>query len=207
MTEHYYSHQPETSHDERLVRVSLRGMSFAFWTDAGVFSKRGIDYGSQLLIEVMDIPQDATVLDMGCGYGPIGMVAARLARHGTVWLVDINERAVALAKRNLRLNGIVNAEVLWSDLYEAVKEERFDRILCNPPIRAGKQTVYQIFEGAVRHLEEQGELWVVMQKKQGAPSAKKKLESLFEDVRDMAHSKGYHVFRARHALPERGEES
>jgi 16S rRNA (guanine1207-N2)-methyltransferase len=197
MNDHYYANRPSVKHDERLVSVTIRGMAFSFWTDAGVFSKSGVDFGSRLLIETMDIPVDAFVLDVGCGYGPIGIAAAKLAQQGQVWMVDVNERAVSLAKRNIRQNGVTNAEAFVSDLYTEVRGETFDRILSNPPIRAGKRVVHQIFEEAASHLKEEGELWVVIQKKQGAPSAKKKLESLFEVVEDVARSAGYHIFRSR----------
>ncbi|GIM46110.1 hypothetical protein DNHGIG_16590 [Collibacillus ludicampi] len=198
MTDHYYSNRPATKHDERLIQVTIRDMHFSFWTDAGVFSKSGIDYGSRLLIETMEIPVDAAVLDVGCGYGPIGIAAAKLAREGHVLMLDVNERAVSLAKRNIRQNGVTNAEAMVSDLYTSVGSETFDRILTNPPIRAGKRVVHKIFEEAVDHLRKEGELWIVIQKKQGAPSAKKKLESLFMTVEDVARSAGYHILRAKH---------
>ncbi|KEO81726.1 class I SAM-dependent methyltransferase [Tumebacillus flagellatus] len=197
MSDHYYSNKPTVEHDLRAIRVTLRGQEFVFWTDAGVFSKSGVDFGSDLLIETMEIPDDADVLDVGCGYGPIGLTAAKLAANGRVTMVDVNERAVELARRNAQANGISNVEVLVSDRYEQVQGRRFDVILTNPPIRAGKQVVHSIFEGAVDHLTDGGELWVVIQKKQGAPSAKKRLEELFEDVEDVARDAGFRIFRCR----------
>jgi 16S rRNA (guanine1207-N2)-methyltransferase len=195
VSDHYYSNKPTVEHDLRTVRVTLRGVELVFWTDAGVFSKSGVDFGSDLLIESMEIPEDASVLDVGCGYGPIGLSAAKLAVQGRVTMVDINERAVELARRNAETNGITNVEVLVSDRYAGVQGRRFDVILTNPPIRAGKQVVHSIFEGAVEHLTERGELWVVIQKKQGAPSAKKRLEELFESVEDVARDAGFRIFR------------
>jgi 16S rRNA (guanine1207-N2)-methyltransferase len=188
-------------HDLRTIRVTLRGQEFVFWTDAGVFSKSGVDFGSELLIETMEIPADASVLDVGCGYGPIGLSAAKLATAGSVTMVDVNERAVELARKNAAGNHIANAEVLVSDRYENVQGRRFDVILTNPPIRAGKQVVHSIFEGAPKHLTERGELWVVIQKKQGAPSAKKRLEELFESVEDVARDAGFRIFRCSQPLP------
>lgn len=197
MTDHYYSSKPNTEHDLRLIKETLRGYSFEFWTDAGVFSKGGIDFGSKLLIETMDIPETGSILDVGCGYGPIGISASRLASKGSVLMVDINQRAISLAQRNILLNGITNATALVSDLFEQIRGRRFDRILTNPPIRAGKNVVHQIFADAAESLTESGELWVVIQKKQGAPSAKKKLEELFEEVEDMARDAGYRIFRCK----------
>lgn len=202
MSDHYYANKPTVEHDLRTVRVTLRNREFVFWTDAGVFSKSGVDFGSQLLIETMEFPEDSTVLDVGCGYGPIGLTAATLASAGSVTMVDVNERAVELARKNAEGNGIVNAEIKVSDRYENLQGRRFDVILTNPPIRAGKQVVHSIFDGAVDHLTERGELWVVIQKKQGAPSAKKRLEELFASVEDVARDAGYRIFRCGGAFPK-----
>ncbi len=125
------------SHDlKRELEERLRGQTFRFISDAGVFSKKGIDYGSKVLIEAMDIPQHAEVLDVGCGYGPIGFAAAKLAASGHVTMLDVNSRAVALAKENAKLNGIQNVTILESDLFAAVQGKTFDVVLTNPPIRA-----------------------------------------------------------------------
>lgn len=198
MTDHYYASKPTAASDRQSVRVTLRGNAFVFATDAGVFSKEGIDFGSRLLIETMDIAETDEVLDVGCGYGPIGLCAARLARRGRATLIDINERAVRLAEENARANGIGNVEIAQSDLFEAVDGRVFTKILTNPPIRAGKQVVHRIFELAFQHLAEEGQLWIVIQKKQGAPSALAKLESLFGTgkVDEVTKDKGYRIYRA-----------
>lgn len=120
-----------------------------------------------MLIEAMQLPAQASVLDVGCGYGPIGLAAAALVPEGHVTMVDINERAVQLAIENAERNGVKNVTIKQSDLFAEVKNERFDVILTNPPIRAGKETVHTIFELAYEHLKEGGALWVVIQKKQG----------------------------------------
>ncbi|MGN7360934.1 class I SAM-dependent methyltransferase [Paenibacillus sp. SAF-054] len=196
MSQHYYSNQPEASHDRRQLEETLRGQTLKFVSDAGVFSKKGVDFGSKVLIEAMDIPEHAEVLDVGCGYGPIGFVAARLAVKGHVTMLDVNSRAVELAKENAKLNGIGNVTVLESDLFAAVKDKSFDVVLTNPPIRAGKDTVHAIFEQAYAHLRDGGTLWIVIQKKQGAPSAKAKLEGLFGRVEEVTKDKGYRIFKA-----------
>lgn len=196
MGDHYYSNQPGAAHDRRVLEATLRGKVFRFTSDAGVFSKTGIDYGSRVLIEAIDIAENAHVLDVGCGYGPMGLSAAYLATKGHVTMVDVNERAVQLAKENAKLNGISNVTILESDLFSAVKGKMFDVILTNPPIRAGKSTVHTIFEEAVEHLHKGGTLWIVIQKKQGAPSAKAKLEELFDTVEEVTKDKGYRIFKA-----------
>lgn len=196
MPDHYYSSKPVTAHDRKTWEASLRGKMYKFVSDAGVFSKQGIDFGSRVLIEAMEIPEEASVLDVGCGYGPMGLAAAGLAAQGKVTLIDVNERAVELAKENASNNGIKNVTVIQSDLYEKLGDQKFDVILTNPPIRAGKQTVHAIFEGAAERLKSGGSLWVVIQKKQGAPSAKEKLESLFGEVEEVTKEKGYRIFKA-----------
>lgn len=196
MSEHYFSETPSVRHDRRRVDIRLCDRSFTFVTDSGVFSKEGVDYGSRLLIETMVIPEDAQILDVGCGYGPIGLTAAYLAVKGKATLIDVNERAVQLAQENAELNGIHNAEVLQSDLFEKVNGRKFTHILTNPPIRAGKDIVHAIFEQALEHLLPKGELWVVIQKKQGGPSAFKKIESIFSNVEEMCKDKGYRILRA-----------
>ncbi|GGJ29190.1 class I SAM-dependent methyltransferase [Paenibacillus hunanensis] len=196
MGDHYYSSQPGAAHERRKLETELRGRPFTFISDAGVFSKTGIDYGSRVLIEALDIPQDARVLDVGCGYGPMGLSAAVLAPQGHVTMVDVNERAVELARENAKLNDIHNVDIRVSDLFEAVQGETFTVVITNPPIRAGKETVHTIFEQAAAHLEPGGSLWIVIQKKQGAPSAKAKLEQLFDEVEEVTKDKGYRIFKA-----------
>lgn len=196
MSEHYYTKRPTVQHDVHMIEEWLRGRKFTFQTDAGVFSKKGVDYGSKHLIATMDIAADAKVLDVGCGYGPIGLAAASLCPEGHVTMVDINERAVELARENAKRNGIHNVSVLQSDLLEQVKEEKFDVILTNPPIRAGKEVVHRIFTDAFQCLKEGGSLWVVIQKKQGAPSAMAKLESIYAEVVEVSKDKGYRIIKA-----------
>lgn len=196
MSEHYYSKTPSTGSDKRIHEAVLRGRRMSFATDAGVFSKSGVDFGSRLLIETIELPKSARVLDVGCGYGPIGLAAAALVPYGRVTMIDINERAVQLARENADRNGIRNAEVLQSDLFEAVRGLTFHAVLTNPPIRAGKAVVHRIFEEGFELLEPGGTMWVVIQKKQGAPSAAAKLESLFGSVSEAARDKGYRILKA-----------
>jgi len=196
LSNHYYSEKPNVASDEQQHEWQLRGFKLKFTTDAGVFSKAGVDYGSQVLIGAMEFAEHATVLDVGCGYGPIGITAAKLAPKGHVTMIDINERAVQLSKRNAALNDVHNVTVMQSDLYEAVKEMRFDCIISNPPIRAGKAVVHRVFEEGYELLNDGGTMWIVIQKKQGAPSAKAKLESMFAGVEEVTKDKGYRIFKA-----------
>lgn len=196
MADHYYTARPETAHDLGEFTATLRGMSFRIMTDSAVFSRDRVDFGSALLIEAMQIAPADTVLDLGCGYGPIGMAAARMAPQGRIYMVDVNERAAGLAARNLAENGITNAEVRVGDGLKAVPDIPFDKIVTNPPFRAGKAVVYGMVDDAHQALKPGGSLWVVIQTKQGAPSMKKKLKELFGNVEDVEREAGYHVFKA-----------
>ncbi|MHA6481164.1 class I SAM-dependent methyltransferase [Paenibacillus sp. strain BS8-2] len=197
MSNHYYSKTPEVKHNRQIVETLLRGRQLKFMTDAGVFSKASVDFGSKVLIEAMELRVDDRVLDVGCGYGPIGLSAASLASQGMVTMIDINGRAIELAKENAALNGISNVKIMQSDLYESVTDEEYDVILTNPPIRAGKAVVHQIFEEGHTLLKKGGSMWVVIQKKQGAPSALEKLEQVYEEVVEVTKDKGYRIFRAK----------
>ncbi|NHN35130.1 class I SAM-dependent methyltransferase [Paenibacillus agricola] len=197
MSEHYYSQKPTAAHDVNQIKETLRGRTYTFLTDAGVFSKKGVDYGSKVLIEAMDIPENSDVLDVGCGYGPMGLVAASLAVKGKVTMVDINERALELTRLNAESNHISNVEIRQSNMLDTVIDLTFDRVITNPPIRAGKETVHRIFEQSYQVLCPGGSLWIVIQKKQGAPSAFAKLESLFSQVSEVGKDKGYRIIKAQ----------
>ncbi|SMQ59988.1 16S rRNA m(2)G 1207 methyltransferase [Bacillus sp. OV166] len=198
MSEHYYSRMQKVESDPKFWDYTLKNNQFRFKTDNGVFSKREVDFGSRLLIESFEMPNaDGLLLDVGCGYGPIGLSIAKTYHDRMIHMVDVNERAIALAKENAELNRIQNVKIYESDRLLNVKEKTFAAILTNPPIRAGKKTVHDIFEQSFEHLTSQGELWVVIQKKQGAPSAIEKLNNLFNHVETIDKSKGYFVIKAQ----------
>lgn len=197
MSSHYYTSKPNTAHDLRTITYTFAARTLSFVADANVFSKDRVDFGSSLLIQSLQLQPDARILDLGCGYGPLGICAAVLAPEGHVTMVDINERAVQLAQHNILLNQITNATAMVSDGTVGLDvTQAFQIVLTNPPIRAGKDTVFQFYEQAHRLLQDQGELWVVIQKKQGADSTEKKLQSLFADVQMLRQEKGYRIYRA-----------
>lgn len=196
MADHYYTRTPQAGHDRQTYDVAVKGMTLQFVTDAGVFSKHGLDYGSRLLIEHMTVPEEARVLDVGCGYGPIGLFAAAMTKSAVVTMVDVNERAVALANENARLNRLDHVRILQSDLFSELRDETFDMIVTNPPIRAGKQIVHQIYEESCARLVAGGSLWIVIQKKQGAASTLRKLQTLFTKVIEVTKAKGYRIYQA-----------
>jgi len=198
MSEHYYSRTQKVESDPKFWDFTLRSHIFRFKTDNGVFSKREVDFGSRLLIESFIMPKvEGHVLDVGCGYGPIGLSIAKEFSNRIVHMVDVNERAIELAKENASLNKITNVDIYESDRLLNVRGDTFAAILTNPPIRAGKQTVHDIFEQSFEHLVPNGELWIVIQKKQGAPSALEKLKTLFSDVETVDKAKGYFIIKAK----------
>lgn len=198
MNDHYYSSKPKSASNRQAFTASLRGFPLRLTSDAGVFSRDGVDNGSRVLIDLMEIKPDDQVLDIGCGYGPMGLTAARLAPQGHVTMIDINERAVELAEFNAKENGIANVSFHPSDLFAAVKDRTFDVILSNPPIRAGKAVVHKLLADAVDHLNPGGSLWIVIQNKQGAPSARAKLEEVFgeDNVVEVGKDKGFRVYKS-----------
>lgn len=195
--EHYYSEKPMSKSEPHSFQIELLGLPLTFMTDGGVFSKRFLDFGTKLLIESFQLPNvEGPLLDVGCGYGPIGVTLAKQAPDRRVVMVDINERAVYLAEKNCQINDIHNAIVLKSDLFDNVPNENYAAILSNPPIRAGKKVVFQLFQKAYEFLKEDGEFWCVIQKKQGAPSAEKELQAIFGNVDVINKKKGYFIFRS-----------
>ena len=193
MTKMYFTENPDAKHDIHELNVELLGQRLTFLTDAGVFSKKMIDYGSRVLLSVLDFEAGERVLDVGCGYGPLGLTLAK-AQGVAATMVDINQRALDLAQKNAERNQI-SAEILQSNVYEKVSGI-FDHIISNPPIRAGKQVVHEVISGSYGHLTEGGDLTLVIQKKQGAPSAKSKMETVFGNCEIVKKDKGYYILRS-----------
>ncbi|MDM5152924.1 class I SAM-dependent methyltransferase [Bacillus sp. DX1.1] len=197
MADHYFSNDPSSKSDRKRWEYTLRGNQFIFLSDHGVFSKNEVDFGSRLLIEAFQMPDvRGDVLDVGCGYGPIGLSLAKESQGREVHMVDVNERALELAKENAANNKIGNVRIYQSSVYENI-DGQYAAILSNPPIRAGKHVVHEILEKAVDHLVPGGELWIVIQKKQGAPSAMKKLEAVFSEVDVVEKKKGYYIIKSK----------
>ncbi|ASF37725.1 16S rRNA methyltransferase [Halobacillus halophilus] len=198
MSEHYYSKKTAAKSDEKTWSYTLRDRLLTFTTDHAVFSKGEVDFGSRLLIESFTAPPvDGNFLDLGCGYGPIGLSLALEYPDRQVVMVDVNERALNLAEKNAAKNQVTNVEIKESDRLRQLEGRQFAAILTNPPVRAGKKVVHAMFEEAKKALGKSGELWVVIQKKQGAPSAKQKIEELFGNIEVVRKENGYYIFKAQ----------
>lgn len=198
MSNHYYTKNPETAHHEAEWTFELKGRQFRFTTDSGVFSKATVDYGSRVLIAAFDqtdLPV-GKILDVGCGYGPIGLSLA-YATGREVEMIDINERAIGLAQKNAELNHIEGVDIHPSNIYENVHQTGYAAIVSNPPIRAGKDVVHGILTDAWALLLPGGTLTIVIQKKQGAPSAQKKMQEVFGNAEIVVKDKGYYIIRSQ----------
>lgn len=198
MGQHYFSPRPEASSSPKLWTAVLRGRELRFKTDRGVFSKGEVDFGTRLLIECFRPAAEdpKKILDVGCGYGPIGLALAAEFPGATVHLVDVNQRALDLARENAKLNSLDNVRIYASDRLDGVRDHDFDAVVTNPPIRAGKGVVEGIFEQSREVMAPGGRLWTVIRKKQGAPSAAGKLEEIFGNVETVERKRGYHILRS-----------
>jgi 16S rRNA (guanine1207-N2)-methyltransferase len=194
--EHYYSESPSSPPRLGLIRCRLRGLDLEFLTASGVFSHRRIDAGTRLLVESMSLPERGAVLDLGCGYGVIGITAAKLNPSLRVWMTDVNERAVLLAEENVRRNHAENARVLRGFLYEALKGILFDTILTNPPVSAGLKVLEPLVEGSLSHLRPEGDLQMVVRTNKGGRQAERLLERYYGGFEVISRKGGYRVLRA-----------
>lgn len=192
--QHYYTKNPELPHDIGKINYKIGDMDLQFITDAGVFSKKGVDYGSNVMLKTLPKINEE-VLDLGCGYGAIGITIARLNPMCRVTMIDINERAVELTGKNIELNKVENAKCFQSDAFENVKG-MFDVILCNPPIRTGKKVIYPMFENSIKYLNNRGGLYIVIQKKQGANSAMEKLQEVYGNCEAINKDGGYWILKS-----------
>ena len=196
LLEHYFSNNPQIKSEIRTINFNIGGTYLSFFSDNGVFSKSKIDYGSNTLVNTIlksDLSNVKSILDLGCGYGFMGITLAKIFNIPTD-LVDVNERAVHLSEKNIKLNK-VNAQAFVSDIYSNVKD-KYDLIVTNPPIRAGKNVVLNFLLNAKDFLNDEGVLWFVIRKDQGVKSIIKALENdYFCQISEK--SKGFYVVNAK----------
>ena len=194
--EHYYSEKQTSRLRITEIEPNLRGNLIKLNTGSGVFSIGNIDKGTKLLIENCIVEQDWKILDLGCGYGPIGISLAKALPQSKVLMTDINERAVRLARDNIRLNNIENASAIKSNLYDKI-EGKFNTIIANPPQFAGRDICYEIIEKAKDHLEKDGLLQLVARHNKGGKQLEKKMNEVFGNAKDITKKSGYRVYVSR----------
>lgn len=199
-SDHYFSEQPAAPGGRPYtIETELRGFSLELATEAGVFSRERVDRGTRLLIKHIDVEPTDRILDLGCGYGVVGIISALLAPEGHAALVDINRRAVELARHNLEINAIPNAEVHHGDGFAPVRGRSFDLIAINPPIRAGLRLVHRFIEEAGDHLAPDGRFYLVGRTKQGVIRISEKMSQVFGGVEEVAKGGGYRLYLSRRA--------
>lgn len=193
---HYFINDENVKSVKRTLYFDFLGQKLKFISDNGVFSKSEIDEGSELLLKTyIDKGIKGRVLDVGSGIGVIGITIAKI-NQCKVDMLEINSRAVELSKENIKLNEVINVNVYESDIYEKA-EGKYDVVISNPPIRAGKKVVFEILEKAKDYLKDNGELWVVIRKNQGADSSKKKMIEVYGNCDIIKKDKGFYILKSK----------
>jgi len=195
---HYYDFDDTLASKEKSISFEINGVKISLITDIGVFSKDKLDEGSRIFLEtLLPLHLSGKILDLGSGYGPIGLTIAKAESAASVTLAEINSRAHALCVKNAELNGLSSrVTCLHSDIYENV-EGLFDAIVLNPPIRAGKKVTYRMYLESKEYLLDGGSLYIVIRKAQGAESASKYVKEVFGNITLLNRKKGYLVYQAK----------
>ena len=191
---HYFTNNENLKSEIKKVDTVIHSINYYFYTDNGVFSKGELDFGTELLLKTFEYnyPQEKTLLDIGCGCGPIGIYASKLGF--TVDMSDVNKRAIHLSKMSLKEQGLM-ANVFESDAYQNINS-KYDYIVSNPPIRVGKEKLYEIIMGAKDYLKKTGELWIVVRKQQGAESLTRDMKKVYKSVEVITKKKGFYIIKA-----------
>jgi 16S rRNA (guanine1207-N2)-methyltransferase len=195
--DHYFSPTPPGRSEPIVIPVEVRGLSLSLHSDVGVFSRQRADTGTLLIARTAELPASGEILDLGCGYGLLGVVAAVLSPGARVTLVDVNPRAADLASRNCQRYAPANTEVLTGDALEVLGEREFDTILCNPPYRAGKAVYMTLIEDAARRLRPGGTAWLVGRTRQGVKTMARDIGPWFSAVETAEVKSGYRVLACR----------
>lgn len=192
----YFENDDSIKSSPRSIEYDIFNRHFSLKTDLGVFSKNGIDEGTYAFLKVLiPLQLKGRILDVGCGYGALGLTLASFIPSSDFVLVDVNDRALNLASENIKRLNLRNVTCLRSDIYQNV-EGQFDSIVINPPIRAGKKVIYQMFSGAYDYLVDGGSLFIVIRKSHGAFSARDYIESVFGNCTLLKRDKGYYIYQA-----------
>lgn len=192
---HYFINDNNLKHNKKIININYNNKEIKLYTDNGVFSKEHFDYGSKLLVNnFLKEEKSGRVLDLGCGYGIIGIILSQ-NKNLYIDMVDINNNAVNLTKENLKLNNIENATSFVSNIYSEITN-KYDYIITNPPIRAGKETIRTFLFDAQNHISENGEIWFVMRKDHGVKSMMKELEKDYK-IEVVDKDKGFYIVKLK----------
>ena len=191
--QHYFTKKPTSKLKIDNIKVNFFNKEFKFLTGSGVFSKKKVDLGTQLLIKKSIIKPSWSILDLGCGYGVVGIVLAKLNPELKVVMSDVNSRAVMLAKKNCVLNKVKNIKVMHSDSFNKINEE-FNAILLNPPQTAGKKICFQLIDDSKQHLKKGGLLQIVARHNKGGKDLSKHMKKLFGNVKEISKKSGYRIY-------------
>ncbi len=203
--EHYFSEKPSVKSEKRNIKYSINDKIFEFITDNGVFSKSKVDFGTDLMLKEFIKEnrngcfmnrEEFSVLDIGCGYGVVSVIIKSFYKKAELTLSDINERALELSRENLQRHGIEDFNTIKSSAFDNI-DKMFDVILSNPPIRAGKKIIFEIYEKSFDYLNRNGEFYCVIQTKHGAKSTQKKLEEVFGNCDTLTINGGYRIYRSK----------
>lgn len=193
--EHYYTAKPKSKLEKTDVTLTIKDTRITLTTATGVFANAKTDLGTRILLENVQIKEPAKVLDLGCGYGIIGITIAKIFPQTTIVMTDINERATKLAAQNAKLNN-VTADVRTGNEYETVAEETFDYILLNPPQAAGRELCFKMIQNAPLHLNKNGAFYLVARHKKGGEVLENKMKEVFGNVEAVARESGFRVYKS-----------
>lgn len=185
---HYFENDNNLISEIKTFDIDILNNRFVFNTDNGVFSKGEMDFGTKLLIDnLLKMNITGEVLDLGCGYGPIGIILAKI-KNVHMTMSDVNKRALHLTKMNAKKNNVL-MNIVESNGYENI-DEMFDYVVSNPPIRVGKKILYQLLIDTKKHLKKNGEIIIVIRKEQGALSLMRDM-NVYYDVKVIDKEKGF----------------
>lgn len=191
---HYYSEDQESKFVPEKISAKLRGRDIEFNTSGGVFSKKHVDNATELLINNAIIKDGWDILDLGCGYGPVGITLAKLFPECNIFMTDISKRAHKLSRMNIKLHKLTNVKLTHGNLFAKLEEQKFDTIIVNPPFSAGRKICFEMIDKSKNHLKKGGLLQLVARHQKGGKVLEERMEKIFGNVEATAKGSGFRVY-------------